>query len=972
MAADQMKLRLGFLEDLQRIIQEYAEKMLNLPLGVYPHEEIKAYRRYDKAVKKLLEGQHRLGESGLIICRAQTWAVDLMIIQVCQRINEIYQKTVYGKKKIKFAVVALGGYGRRELNPCSDIDLMFLHRGKTAEEQGEEFREYVKLVNEQLLYTLYDIPFKVGYSVRNLDECIEIINQDIQTKTSLIETRCIIGDEELYERLRKCILKECAKHHVNEYVRDRQMDQERRYSKYGNSPTMLEPNLKNGCGGLRDLHNLIWLSWFKLRSWDMSLLCKKGHLTIHELNHLNTAHDFLLRVRNELHYLTGRCNDVLSKAHQPAVAAHLGYKDKSPAERIEKFMHELYTQMRNIHLIASTLEGRFALAPEKGILPSITSFFKKKSNYSIDVFRVVDGWVKASSMTALKRDPGKVMRLFLIVQQRGLSIHPDLIHSLRERYIYDTKLFKPSQLMTDLFLEILHQRGSVAPILRLMHETHFLGKFIPEFDKLTCLVQHEFFHRYTADEHTLMCIEQLDRVWQAVEYPYAQFEDIFQKIEEPHILYLSLLLHDIGKSSHKRNHAIQSAEMAYEVAKRIGLKAEDIESLLFLVENHLYLFEVATQRDIYNPKVIQEVAQKVRTPERLNQLLLICFADTLGTSKDLWNGYKELLLWSIYKNTMKLLQSPREDDTMEGTIRQRRRLIKEVLKSSENELTIEIVEKHLDAMSARYRRFFSPKQIAQHILMIHALFTPVGKNSQMPVFRINWEKLKYQGCSRVTVCTYHQRGIFNKICGALTACELTIFNAQIAVRKDGIALNSFNVLNADEANLVPENCRKRFYDILGRVFYDRGNLEEEIEKLYGNKPSYVKRSRPHFSIPLEIVFDLESSPKYTILQIQSEDYIGLLYEITKVMVQMGMDLVASYNLTEKGVAIDRFLLTDSMGNKVTDLHRLSMMETNLRNAIRSLNQRAYGKNISSNCKVIQSDINQQKESRKLEFPEDLF
>ncbi len=930
-------------------IDETARERLTLPDGCCPHDEIARYRRYMKYWRQRLQALHNEGRSGLEVCRAQTRVLDGMLVQICQSIRRLYQKT-YGKKKIPVvALIALGSYGRRELNPCSDIDLMLLHDGELSS-QLQGTHPFMELANQQLLYTLYDLHLSVGHSVRTLDECVELANRDMLAKTSLIETRRIAGNRQLYLELQKRVFQECIKHHEKEYVKDRQRDQLLRHEKYGASPTMLEPNLKNGCGGLRDFHNLIWLSWFKLHTWNLEDLHKSSYLTGRELSQLRKAHDFLLRVRNELHYLNNRATDILFKSSQPTVATHLGYTDKSPRLRIEKFMQALYTHMRNIYLISRTLEQRFALTPEKGILPSLTSLIRRKS-YSIDGFKVVNGCIRAPKTSVFKRDPGRLMRLFLVAQQRGLALHPDLIHHLRGLESLSNDAFRRNALVRDTFLDILHQRGSVAPVLRLMHETGLLGDYLPEFDKLTCLVQHEFFHRYTVDEHTLMCIEELDRVWQATGMPYSQFEDIFQKIENPHILYLALLLHDVGKGQHSRKpHEIVSRELARQVAERIGLSETDTDLLLFLVENHLYLFEIASHKDIYDPSVIQEVADRIETPERLKLLLLLSFADTLGTSRELWTGYKELFLWSIYNSVMRCFSDPRGEAEVIETVRQRRKLIRDILQKCGGGFSWDEVDEHLNLMTHRYHRVFPAQQIARHLEMIRGLKRgPAADPSSIPTAKINWERLLHQGCSRVTICAYHQRGLFNKICGALTASGLTIFNAQIFMRQDGISLNTFHVLNAEESDLPTERCRKEFAVILDRALMDAVNLEELVEKRYKNRPSFEPIPQEHFSFPTEVSFDQESARKYTVVQIQTEDFIGLLYTLTRALSRLGTDIVASHSFTEKGVAIDRFLITDCIGNKIIRPDRLRTIETVLRQAIENLKLKAaQGKKLKEN------------------------
>lgn len=395
------------LEQIEIQAQERLQKLALTEELLQPHDHLPLYKRLLKISRCHLQNLHRQGTGGLDICRAYTHIVDHLLVHLCQAVKNLYQAET-SERIPTFALIALGGYGRRELNPYSDIDLMFLHTGTLV--QDENPHPFMQLLSEQFLYTLYDIPFKVGCSVRTLDQCVEIANQDMVAKTSLIETRRIVGSASLYKEFQKRVLQECIKHHERQYIEDRQKDQRQRHERYGNSVTMLEPNLKNGCGGLRDFHNLIWLAWFKHRTWNLDELRKKGDLSPRELSQLRRAHDFLLRVRNEIHFLTNRDTDTLTKAIQPTVATHLGYTDKSPAARIEKFMQALYTHTRNIHIISRTLEQRLAAHSDVEMSPALTSLAHKDA-YTIDGFKVADGWIRAPRKTIFKRDPGRILRL---------------------------------------------------------------------------------------------------------------------------------------------------------------------------------------------------------------------------------------------------------------------------------------------------------------------------------------------------------------------------------------------------------------------------------------------------------------------------------------------------------------------------------------------------------------------------------
>ena len=441
-------------------------------------------------------------------------------------------------------------------------------------------------------------------------------------------------------------------------------DQAARRAKFGNSACMQEPNLKNGCGGLRDFQNLLWMAFFKYRTRSLKELQAHELVGEAERKQLEAAYDFLLRVRTEMHYHTNRAMDVLSKNLQPAVAHNLGYRERSPSKRIEKFMRDLYTHSRNIFLITRTLEQRMALLPQPrrlsgfslpGRLSGLLPGGRKPVIEPVDGFKFIDGEIHAASNRVFRDQPRRLMRVFLYAQQRGLRLHPDLAQLIRNQLGLVDRAFLADEHVRETFLTILNQRGNVAPILRAMHEVDLLGKYIPEFGKLTCLVQHEFYHQYTADEHTLMCLEQLDRIWEAKAPPYDTYAPLFQKLERPFLLYLALLLHDVGKADGHGNHSEVSANWPCAWPGASAWTGPPPTPCCCVIENHLLMASVSQRRDLDDPAVIRNFAKQVQTAETLSLLTLQTFADSQATSDKLWNGFKDPLLGSLHHKALQLM-----------------------------------------------------------------------------------------------------------------------------------------------------------------------------------------------------------------------------------------------------------------------------------------------------------------------------
>src|SRR5258707_576086 len=486
-------------------IEANAAGRLPLPPGRQATEELARYKAFLKVETHRLKMLHRAGAGGMEVCRARAAILDVLL----RYLWEAAKGTLAAEAQKDFpalAVVAIGGYGPGELNPHSDIDFMFLHDRQVA---ASKPLPHLSRIVDGMLYPLWDIGLKVGHSVRTLDECVKLANNDMQSKTSVIEARLVAGDEALFKKFQKAVVSKCVEGHVEAYIAMRVEDQNARRAKYGNSACMQEPNLKNGCGGLRDFQNLLWMAFFKYRTRSLKDLQAREFIGDTERKQLEAAYDFLLRTRTEMHYHLNRAMDVLGKNLQPAIAHNLGYRERSPSKRIEGFMRDVYTHSRNIFLITRTLEQRLALVPQPRKLSSfsIRAFLpngRKSAAEPVDGFKFIDGEIHPASNRVFRDQPRRLMRVVLYAQQRGLPLHPDLAQLIRNQLSLLDRAFLSDEHVRETFLSILNQRGNVAPILRAMHELDFLGKYIPEFGKLTCLVQHEFYHQYTADEHTLV------------------------------------------------------------------------------------------------------------------------------------------------------------------------------------------------------------------------------------------------------------------------------------------------------------------------------------------------------------------------------------------------------------------------------------------------------------------------------------
>jgi len=916
-------------------IEADAAARLPIPSGRQPAQELAGYKAYLKVETHRLKILHRGGAGGREICQARAAVMDAMMRHLLLAAKASIPAT--GKTPPPaLALVAIGGYGRSELNPQSDIDIMFLHDGGDLVEHGKH-HACMSALTQAMLYPLYDIGIKVGHSVRTIKECVKVANNDMQSKTSLIEARLVTGDAALFARMQKEVLEKCVDGYENEYIAARLQDQAARRAKFGDSASMQEPNIKNGCGGLRDYQNLLWMAHFKYRVRTLEDLQEREWISESERHQLEGAYDFLLRVRNDLHYQVNRPMDVILKGVQPTLANDLGYTDRSPIKRLEQFMRVLYTHMRNVYLITRTLEQRLAFQQKPKRRPSIRELLlplrREKSEQVVDGFKIVEGELLPGSSRVFRDQPRRLMRVFLHAQQRGLKLHPDLIQMIRHQLNLVDRNFLHDPHVHETFLEILNQRGNVAPTLRTMHEVDLLGRYMPEFGKLTCLVQHEFFHRYTADEHTLICLEMLDAVWAAKSAPFNRYTSLFQKVERPFVLYLALLLHDAGKSAMTRKHSDDSVRMALHAAKRLGLDLQATQSLKLIIENHLAMIQISQSRDLDDPSISAKFAAQIKTPENLDCLLLHTLTDSLGTRSDLWGDFKEALVLTLYEQTRQVLAGG--GNVVQVEEKQRELLAQSVRKMLPKTIGIEEFTAHFEMMPARYFQMYSANEVLADIQCAHQflqLQTHEGSGPLEPV--LAWSNIADRGYAILKVCTWDRAGLFSKIAGALTAAELNILGARIFSRSDGIIFDTFFVAEARTGALPGKEIRAKCEALVKSALTTNLDLGSLINQQKADRPlyQYLEGER----IPTIIRFDNSASDTHTIIDVETEDRVGLLYTLSRTISELGLDIATSKISTEKGAALDSFYVRQMHDGKIVDVDRAKAVEDELRAAVLSL------------------------------------
>ena len=571
--------------ELEKVLA-HAESRL-APTGTQrPTEVLPLYQKFLKIEEHRLRLRHQAGGGGREICAGRADLVDVLLRYVFGAASSAAARG-NGESEVPLALIALGGYGRGELNPFSDVDVMLLHR------QRAEVSPYLEEMVNQILYLLWDSGFKVGHSTRSIKEAIAQANRDMLTKTAMLEARFLAGDADLATEFREQFRSKCVVGHERDYVELRMQDQVARHKKFGDSVYMQEPNLKSGCGGLRDYQNLLWMTYFKEGSLSTNQLVGKDWLSESDQRRIERAYDFLLRLRTDLHYATGRATDILHINLQDQVAARLAYSPRRGQLRSEAFMRDYYDHTRNILRVTERITQQFVSGRVTSKTRALFSFLPLTRGHKTPIgesFFVRNKQLYPARRDLFRKDPEQMMRAFQLAQERDLDFSPELADLLSRTLGHVTRTFQYARGPREIFKSILSRKGEVGRVLRMMHRVDFLGRYIPEFGQLTCLVQHEFLHRYTADEHTLVCIDKLDALAQTDDPKLVPYRKLFEQLADPLVLYLALLLHDTGKAV-GRPHSEASAVFAQRVAARLQLSSEQRKSLILLVDHHLTLVE---------------------------------------------------------------------------------------------------------------------------------------------------------------------------------------------------------------------------------------------------------------------------------------------------------------------------------------------------------------------------------------------
>ncbi len=904
------------MQTASKTLEEHAREAFKPAIEgqLSPAERIELYKKFLEYEEQRILLHHRSGAGGLEISRSRSDLIDTVI-------RSIFDTALNARKGklLPMALVATGGYGRGTLNPRSDIDILFL-LPRASTRLPQPMREVV----QEVLYLLWDVGFKVGQACRSIVECIEQAKADQENKTSLMDSRLITGDGELFAQFETRFEKDCLRKGQAAFFELRRQDLRTRHEKSSHTVFLQEPNVKESCGGMRDYQNIRWVAKVKRGTDSLKELVEAKFVTAAGCREIEEAYDFLHRVRNELHYHTGKGTDQLTLFLQGVVATAFDYPQRSILRRTEAFMRDYYRHTRQIYRHTGSLMESFQIEEEDQTVTALRSFltFRQKKREDFDGFIAREGRIYPSGSEIFTEDPGRMMRMFQHCQVRQLRLSPPMRKLVKENWDIVDRPFRYSKANRQTFQAILERKGDVARSLRQMHRVGFLGLHLPEFGALDCLVQHEFFHRYTADEHTLRCVDQLDNLTTETHPKREVYRRLFHEIQDPYALFLAAILHDTGRAENVREHIDGSAMLATRLCSRLQIQGARRSLIMFLVDNHLTFWRTATTRNLDDPEVIAEFAGIVKTTSNLDALFLFTFADSNATSLESWTGWKESLMLQLHQTTRAFLNEGREKYSRRLDA-DRLALRKEVIGLMREDYHPD-VKAHFDQMPAAAFHFRQAAHIVTQVRSVRHFLQREAEKGDPSASCIKWIDHTDSGYSEIVVATRDKPLLLEKICCALASEQINILSADLFTRKDKIVVNIFRVCttNFEPVSSVP--TRKRFLETFESI------LEAdtyEPEKYLRRKVNFLKPRSDHgITVPVRAYVSNDLHPTCTTVEIQALDRIGLLHDMFHAVNQSGLTTAHARICTEKGVAMDTLYITTAEGTMVEDLKLLESLE----------------------------------------------
>ena len=836
--------------------------------------------------------------------RSYAFLTDCLVTSAWKFATEIQFPSHNPTEAEKLSIISVGGYGRREMAPFSDVDLLFLTPYKMA--------PWSENVIETVLYLLWDLKLKVGHSSRSIKDCLRLGSDDYTIRTAMLEHRFVCGDINLSSQLNEKLWKNLFSGTAKDFISAKLKERENRHEKHGQR-YMVEPNVKEGKGGLRDLQSLYWIAKYVYQTQNISDLVDLNVFRSDEYLQFEQAEEFLWAVRCQMHHLADRAIEQLSFDLQVEVASAMGYHDSRDQRAVEIFMQDYFRHATRVgdltRIFLTSLEAVHAKDE-----PLLERIFKRKPKIDNN-YIVIHNRLAIKSEKEFLTNPINLLKLFSEALRTGLLIHPNAMRLVSANLAMVNNEFRASTEAQQIFLELLLKHGNPERALRRMNELGFLAKFIPEFEPIVAMMQFNMYHSYTVDEHTIQCLKTLAQIEKGElveELPIAS--SILKDGVNRKVIYIALLLHDIGKGR-SDDHSILGAKIAKQVSPRLGLNKQETETVEWLVRYHLLMSDMAQKRDISDPRTVRDFAKAVQSVKRLNLLTVLTVCDIRSVGPDTWNNWKATLIRQLYAETKAILEQGAEALNRENRMTEAKKALREKLSEWDNkDIKIET--------GRHYPPYWQGFQVDAQFA-----FAKLLRNLGADEIKIELTPDTDRDATRICFALSDHPGIFSRLAGALALVGANVVDARSYTSKDGFATAAFWIQDGDGS---PYNQAR--FSRLRRMIEKTLSGEVITREAIKERDKFKKREKA-FKVPTSVTFDNEGSEIYTIIEVDTRDRPGLLFDLTRTLANMNVYIASAVIATYGEQVVDSFYVKDMFGLKFHSESKQKKLEQNLRQAI---------------------------------------
>lgn len=841
--------------------------------------------------------------------RAYTWLTDCLIECIFDLvITHVHPNPDHAENDV-ISLLAVGGYGRGEMAPESDVDLLFLIGRKLS----ADAQQWADNVIESMLYILWDLRLKVGHASRTIRDCVRLGGEDYTIRTALLEHRYICGDTDLAVDLGARLQKDLFKGTESDFIEAKLAERDARHIKQGER-YVVEPNVKEGKGGLRDLQSLYWIAKYVHGVQDVAELVTLGVFTQDELTNFHKAENFLWATRCHLHLVTKRPTEQLTFDIQVQIAERMGYVDKGGRRAVEHFMQAYFRHATRVGDLTRIFLTKLEAIHAKGE-PLLQRIFRRRPKMKLG-YIVVHGRLAIEDEGEFLTDPLNLLRLFGEALRTGMLIHPDAMRLVTANLDMIDDKMRANKLAQTIFLDLLLKHGNPERALRRMNELGVLSTFIPEFEPIVAMMQFNMYHAYTVDEHTIQVISNLAQIERGEldeELPVSA--EILQHGLNRKVLMVAMLCHDIGKGR-DQDHSILGAQISRKVAPRLGLTKAECETVEWLVRYHLLMSDMAQKRDIADPRTVRDFAKAVKTVRRLDLLTVLTVCDIRGVGPGTWNNWKAVLIRALYRQTRRAL----EDGGMEGLNRELRGTEAKKL------LRAELSDWPAKALKIETARHYPPYWQGLHITA-HKVLAQLLRDIDDDEIRIDLHPDEDRDATRAAFALADHPGIFSRLSGALALVGANVVDARTYTSRDGYATAVYWIQDAD-GHPYESSRLKRLAKMIRRTLKGEVVARDAIK----DRDKIKKRERA-FRVPTSITFDNEGSEIYTIIEVDTRDRPGLLFDLTRTLANSNVYIASAVIATYGEQVVDTFYVKDMFGLKFHAESKRKALENKLREAI---------------------------------------